>query len=45
MQIGHVGTDWAQGGIPALLPYFIAACQLSYKGAAGIILPILSLSL
>ena len=35
--LGHFGTDWAQGGIPALLPYFIAACHLSYQEAAGII--------
>ena len=33
--LGHFGTDWAQGGIPALLPYFIAACHLSYQGSSG----------
>ena len=26
--MGHFSVDWAQGGIPALLPYFITACQL-----------------
>ena len=35
--LGHFATDWAQGGIPALLPYFIATCHLSYQEAAGII--------
>ena len=35
--LGHFACDWAQGGIPALLPYFITACQLSYQEAAGII--------
>ena len=35
--MGHFSVDWAQGGIPALLPYFITACQLNYQQAAGII--------
>ncbi len=24
--LGHFSVDWAQGAIPALLPYFIATC-------------------
>lgn len=31
--LGHFSVDWAQGAIPALLPYFISACQLSYQDA------------
>ena len=32
--MGHFAVDWAQGAIPALLPYFISACHLSYQDAA-----------
>lgn len=28
--LGHLATDWSQGAIPALLPYFIARFGLSY---------------
>lgn len=35
--MGHFSVDWAQGGIPALLPYFISSCNLNYQEAAGII--------
>lgn len=34
---GHFSVDWAQGAIPALLPYFISACHLSYQDAATLI--------
>lgn len=28
--VGHFSIDWAQGAIPALLPYFIATYGWSY---------------
>lgn len=31
--LGHLATDWSQGAIPALLPYFIAHYGLSYQQA------------
>ena len=31
--LGHLATDWSQGAIPALLPYFIARFGLSYQEA------------
>lgn len=34
---GHFATDWAQSAIPALLPYFIATCHLSYQDAGTLI--------
>ena len=34
---GHFSVDWAQGAIPALLPYFISSCNLSYQDAATLI--------
>ena len=34
---GHFSVDWAQGAIPALLPYFISSCSLSYQDAATLI--------
>lgn len=35
--LGHFATDWSQGAIPALLPYFIAVCHLNYQDAASLI--------
>lgn len=35
--IGHFSVDWAQGAIPALLPYFISSCHLNYQDAATLI--------
>ena len=35
--LGHFATDWSQGAIPALLPYFIATCGLNYQDAATLI--------
>ena len=37
LALGHFATDWVQGAIPALLPYFIATCHLNYKDAASLI--------
>ena len=34
---GHFSVDWAQGAIPALLPYFISSCNLSYQEGATLI--------
>ena len=34
---GHFSVDWAQGAIPALLPYFISSCNLNYQDAATLI--------
>ena len=30
---GHFSVDWAQSAIPALLPYVISVCHLSYRDA------------
>ena len=35
--VGHFAIDWAQGAIPALLPYFIATCGWSYQDAGTIV--------
>ncbi len=35
--VGHFSVDWAQGAIPALLPYFITVCHLNYQDAATLI--------
>lgn len=35
--MGHFSVDWVQGAIPALLPYFITACNLNYKEAGTLI--------
>lgn len=35
--LGHFSVDWAQGAIPALLPYFISVCHLNYQDAATLI--------
>jgi FSR family fosmidomycin resistance protein-like MFS transporter len=37
LAFGHFVTDWAQGAVPALLPYFITACHLNYQDAASLI--------
>lgn len=37
LSIGHLVTDVNQGALPALLPFFIAAHDLSYAAAAGIV--------
>ncbi len=35
--LGHFAADWAQAAIPALLPYFITTCKLSYQDAGSLI--------
>ncbi len=35
--VGHFAIDWAQGAIPALLPFFIATCSWSYQDAGTLI--------
>lgn len=35
--LGHFAVDWAQGAIPALLPFFIQHYALSYRAAAALI--------
>ena len=37
LSAGHFITDINQGALPALLPFFIAAYDLSYAAAAGIV--------
>ncbi len=37
LSVGHMATDINQGALPALLPFFIAAYDLSYAAAAGIV--------
>ena len=37
LSIGHMATDINQGALPAMLPFFIAAYDLSYAAAAGIV--------
>ena len=37
LSFGHLVTDINQGALPALLPFFIAAYDLSYAAAAGIV--------
>jgi len=37
LSIGHLATDINQGALPAMLPFFIAAYDLSYAAAAGIV--------
>lgn len=34
---GHMATDINQGALPAMLPFFIAAYDLSYAAAAGLV--------
>ena len=35
--LGHFSVDWVQTAIPALLPYYITVCHLSYKEAGFLI--------
>ena len=35
--LGHACVDWAQGAIPALLPYFVQNYGLSYQEAASLV--------
>ncbi len=35
--LGHLCVDWAQGAIPALLPYFVQNYGLSYQEAASLV--------
>ena len=37
LSIGHLVTDINQGALPAMLPFFIAAFDLSYAAVAGIV--------
>ncbi|MDY6304281.1 MAG: MFS transporter [Succiniclasticum sp.] len=37
LALGHLAVDWAQGAIPALLPFFIQTYHLSYEKAAFIV--------
>lgn len=37
LSVGHMVTDINQGALPALLPFFIVAYDLSYAAAAGIV--------
>ena len=37
LSVGHLVTDINQGAIPAMLPFFIAAHDLSFTAAAGIV--------
>ena len=37
LSFGHLVTDINQGALPAMLPFFIAAYDLSYAAAAGIV--------
>ncbi len=37
LSAGHVATDINQGALPAMLPFFIAAYDLSYTAAAAIV--------
>ena len=37
LSVGHLATDINQGALPAMLPFFIAAYDLSYAAAASIV--------
>ncbi|NNF47165.1 MAG: MFS transporter, partial [Desulfofustis sp.] len=37
LSVGHMATDINQGALPAMLPFFIAAYDLSYTAAASIV--------
>ncbi|RZB31558.1 MAG: MFS transporter, FSR family, fosmidomycin resistance protein [Desulfobacteraceae bacterium Eth-SRB2] len=37
LSVGHLATDINQGALPAMLPFFIAAYDLSYAAAAGFV--------
>src|SRR5512146_1233365 len=38
--LGHLFDDITQGALPAMLPYFIIAHNLSYSAAAGLVLAV-----
>lgn len=42
--LGHFSVDWAQGAIPALLPYFIEHYGFTYKAAGLLVFGIVLLS-
>lgn len=42
--LGHFSVDWAQGAIPALLPYFIEHYGFTYKAAGLLVFSIVLLS-
>src|SRR5207247_9472312 len=35
---GHLAVDFAQGAVPAMLPFFIQERRFSYAAAAGLVL-------
>jgi FSR family fosmidomycin resistance protein-like MFS transporter len=37
LSAGHIATDINQGALPAMLPFFIVAYDLSYTAAAAIV--------
>ena len=37
LSLGHLATDINQGALPAMLPFFIVAYDLTYAAAAGIV--------
>ena len=37
LSVGHLATDINQGALPAMLPFFITAYDLSFAAAAGIV--------
>jgi FSR family fosmidomycin resistance protein-like MFS transporter len=37
LSLGHLVTDINQGALPAMLPFFIAAHDLSFAAAAGLV--------
>lgn len=37
LSVGHIATDINQGALPAMLPFFIVAYDLSYTAAAAIV--------
>jgi MFS transporter, FSR family, fosmidomycin resistance protein len=37
LSAGHMAVDINQGALPAMLPFFIGAYDLSYAAAAGIV--------
>ncbi|MGD9189931.1 MAG: MFS transporter [Desulfobacteraceae bacterium] len=37
LSLGHLATDINQGALPAMLPFFIAAYDLSFAAAAGLV--------
>lgn len=37
LSAGHLAMDINQGALPAMLPFFISAYDLSYAAAAGLV--------